>query len=161
MGSRPHSIGFSTSASGVKMMDSRLAILGWLFGLQCTPFSTKSSLLCSAMESTWSIIFPSKRCLKMLPSNCPLLFFNIFTAMCPRIKVTLIYSISFITDISFLIALLCLTVIQRFVVISPTDVPALIKMLGPDLGKYKGKNEKMNQLIEEIETKVAKLPSFS
>jgi len=58
-------------------------------------------------------------------------------------------------------AFLCLTVISRFIAISTTDVPALIKMLGPDLGKYKGKSEKINKLIEEIEAKVAKLPSFS
>ncbi|XP_017493006.1 PREDICTED: uncharacterized protein LOC108381110 [Rhagoletis zephyria] len=57
-------------------------------------------------------------------------------------------------------ALLCLTVISRFIAISATDVPALIKMLGPDLGKYKGKNGNIDKLIEEIETKVAKLPNF-
>lgn len=33
-------------------------------------------------------------------------------------------------------------------------------MLGPDLGKYKGKNGNIDKLIEEIETKVAKLPNF-
>lgn len=60
----------------------------------------------------------------------------------------------------YLVALLCLTVISRFIVISATDVPALIKMLGPDLGKYKGKNGNIDKLIEEIEEKVAKLPNF-
>ncbi|XP_027203361.2 uncharacterized protein LOC113797216 isoform X1 [Dermatophagoides pteronyssinus] len=58
-------------------------------------------------------------------------------------------------------ALLCLTAITRFIEISPTDVPALIKMLGPDLNKYKGKNEKMDKLLAMIDEKVAKLPSFS
>ncbi|KAH9501898.1 uncharacterized protein LOC124497125 isoform X2 [Dermatophagoides farinae] len=58
-------------------------------------------------------------------------------------------------------ALLSLTAITRFIEISPTDVPALIKMLGPDLNKYKGKNEKMDKLLAMIDEKVAKLPSFS
>lgn len=61
----------------------------------------------------------------------------------------------------FFLALLCLTVITRFISISPTDVPALIKMLGPDFSKYKGKNEKMDKLIQEIEDHVSKLPNFS
>lgn len=62
--------------------------------------------------------------------------------------------------ISFFAALLCLTVISRFIVISATNVPALIKMLGLDLGKYKGKSGNIDKLIEEIEGKVAKLPNF-
>lgn len=45
-------------------------------------------------------------------------------------------------------------------VISLTDVPALIKMLGPDFAKYKGKSEEMDKLVEEIEYKVSRLPSF-
>ncbi|KAI2796903.1 Desumoylating isopeptidase 1 [Blomia tropicalis] len=57
-------------------------------------------------------------------------------------------------------ALLCMTVIQRFIEISATDVPALIKMLGPDLGKYKGKCPEMDKMIDEIESKVARLPAF-
>lgn len=53
-----------------------------------------------------------------------------------------------------------MTVIQRFIEISATDVPALIKMLGPDLGKYKGKCPEMDKMIDEIESKVARLPAF-
>ncbi|KAI7688271.1 hypothetical protein SSS_08350, partial [Sarcoptes scabiei] len=51
-------------------------------------------------------------------------------------------------------------VIVRFMEISANDVPALIKMLGPDLNKFKNKNDKMDNLVKEIENRVAKLPSY-
>lgn len=99
----------------------------------------------------------------MSPSSSPPPFFSTFTVMSPRIRVScfsvILFAISYLNLFS-LAALLCLTVIARFIVISATDVPALIKMLGPDLGKYKGKNGNIDKLIEEIEAKVAKLPSF-
>ncbi len=40
--------------------------------------------------------------------------------------------------------------------ISYNDVPALVKMLGPDLSKYKGKSDKMDAVINEVDAKVAK-----
>lgn len=58
-------------------------------------------------------------------------------------------------------AFLCLTSIFRFMVISYNDLPALVKMLGPDINKFKGKSERLDAIVEEINTKLATLPSLS
>ncbi len=56
---------------------------------------------------------------------------------------------------------MCLTSILRFMVISYNDVPALVKMLGPDINKFKGKSERLDQVVEEINAKLSTLPSLS
>ncbi len=56
---------------------------------------------------------------------------------------------------------MCLTSILRFMVISCSDVPALVKMLGPDITKFKGKSEKLDQVVDEINAKLSTLPSLS
>lgn len=39
--------------------------------------------------------------------------------------------------------------------ISYNDVPALVKMLGPDLSKFKGLSERVDSLIEQINAKLS------
>jgi hypothetical protein len=48
----------------------------------------------------------------------------------------------------------CLTALYRFMIISYNDVPALTKMLGPDLAKLKGQSERIDALVEEVTLKL-------
>lgn len=48
-----------------------------------------------------------------------------------------------------------LTALLRFLQISYNDVPALIKMLGPDLQKFVGKSDRVNKTVEEIQFKMS------
>lgn len=48
----------------------------------------------------------------------------------------------------------CLTALVRFTDISTTEVPALAKMLGPDLKKFMGKSERVDKLVSEAERKI-------
>ncbi|CAG2110346.1 unnamed protein product [Medioppia subpectinata] len=57
-------------------------------------------------------------------------------------------------------AYMCLLSIQRFMAISYNDVPALVKMLGPDLNKFKGLSDRVDKLVEEVNAKLATLPSL-
>jgi hypothetical protein len=41
----------------------------------------------------------------------------------------------------------------KFMTISFNDVPALVKMLGPDLSKFKGKSSRVDGLVDQIEYK--------
>ncbi len=56
---------------------------------------------------------------------------------------------------------MCLTSLFRFMAISYNDVPALVKMLGPDLNKFKGLSERVDKLVEDINLKLSTLPSLS
>ncbi|XP_054155325.1 uncharacterized protein LOC128953828 [Oppia nitens] len=58
-------------------------------------------------------------------------------------------------------AFMCLTAIIRFIAISYNDVPALVKMLGPDINKFKGFSERVDKLVDELNIKLAALPSLS
>lgn len=49
----------------------------------------------------------------------------------------------------------CLTSLLRFMTISYNEVPALTKMLGPDLSKFRGISERIDPIIDEIESKLA------
>lgn len=51
-------------------------------------------------------------------------------------------------------AFLCLTSLYRFMIISVNEVPALTKMLGPDISKFKGLSERVDQLVEDVDLKV-------
>lgn len=57
--------------------------------------------------------------------------------------------------------MLCLTALVRFMAISYNDVPALVKMLGPDLNKFKGLSQRVDQLVDDINLKLSALPSLS
>lgn len=57
------------------------------------------------------------------------------------------------TDLSEKHTLLCLVALTRFIEINSSDVMALVKMLGPDLNKLKGKTAEIDQLVEAIESK--------
>jgi hypothetical protein len=48
----------------------------------------------------------------------------------------------------------CLTALIRFADISTNEVPALAKMLGPDLKKFVGKSQRVDQLVSEAERKI-------
>ncbi|KAI1291792.1 Desumoylating isopeptidase 1 [Halotydeus destructor] len=50
---------------------------------------------------------------------------------------------------------LCLTSLVRFMDISINDVPALTKMLGPDITKFKGQSQRVDDVLNEIETKLS------
>ncbi|KAH9365262.1 hypothetical protein HPB48_015936 [Haemaphysalis longicornis] len=52
-------------------------------------------------------------------------------------------------------AFYCLTALLRFLQISYNDVPALVKMLGPDLQKFSGASERVKKLIDEINLKLS------
>ena len=56
---------------------------------------------------------------------------------------------------------MCLVALSRFMAISYNDVPALVKMLGPDLNKFKGLSERVDKIVEEISLKLSTLPSLS
>jgi hypothetical protein len=49
----------------------------------------------------------------------------------------------------------CLTALVRFMSISYNDVPALTKMLGPDLSKFKGKSERIDSALEQVDLKLS------
>lgn len=48
-----------------------------------------------------------------------------------------------------------LTPLLRFMSVSYNDVPALVKMLGPDISKFKGKSERVDNLVEQIQFKLS------
>lgn len=48
----------------------------------------------------------------------------------------------------------CLTSLNRFLSISTNEISALAKMLGPDLAKFKGKSERVDSLVDEINDKI-------
>ncbi|RWS25042.1 hypothetical protein B4U80_04571 [Leptotrombidium deliense] len=50
---------------------------------------------------------------------------------------------------------LCLTALLRFMQISYSDVPALTKMLGPNLQKFNGVSERIDKLVQSINEKLA------
>ncbi|KAH8037791.1 hypothetical protein HPB51_017291 [Rhipicephalus microplus] len=52
-------------------------------------------------------------------------------------------------------AFYCLTALLRFLQISYNDVPALVKMLGPDLQKFSGASERVKKLVDEIGLKLS------
>lgn len=52
-------------------------------------------------------------------------------------------------------AFFCMTSLLRFMIISFNDVPALTKMLGPDLSKFKGVSARIDEVYETIELKLA------
>ncbi|XP_076309626.1 uncharacterized protein LOC143224962 [Tachypleus tridentatus] len=49
----------------------------------------------------------------------------------------------------------CLTALLRFLYISYNDVPALVQMLGPEMEKFNGKSERVDQLVEQIQFKLS------
>lgn len=61
------------------------------------------------------------------------------------------------TDLSLEHTRLCLISLSRFMDINTSDIAALTKMLGPDLGKFKGKSKEIDELVSKIQ---AKLPSI-
>lgn len=51
---------------------------------------------------------------------------------------------------------LCLTSLFRFMVISINDVPALTQVLGPDIKKFRGVSNRIDEVVEKI---LSKLPT--
>lgn len=58
-------------------------------------------------------------------------------------------------DLSEEYAFKLLSPLLRFMSVSYNDVPALVKMLGPDIGKFKGKSERVDGLVEQIQFKLS------
>ncbi|XP_013781166.1 uncharacterized protein LOC106465483 [Limulus polyphemus] len=52
-------------------------------------------------------------------------------------------------------AFYCLTSLLKFMYISFNEVPTLMQMLGPDVDKFGGKSERVDQLIEQIKFKLS------
>lgn len=50
---------------------------------------------------------------------------------------------------------LCLTALVRFMAISLNEVPALTQMLGPDINKFRGTSKRIDELVEQINVKLA------
>lgn len=48
----------------------------------------------------------------------------------------------------------CLTSLHRFMIASSNEVPALTKMLGPDMSKFKGISSRIDDVVQEIDAKV-------
>lgn len=48
-----------------------------------------------------------------------------------------------------------LSPLLRFMSVSYNDVPALVKMLGPDISKFRGKSERVDNLVEQIQFKLS------
>lgn len=61
------------------------------------------------------------------------------------------------TDLSLEHTRLCLIALLRFMDINLSDIAALTKMLGPDLGKFNGKSKEIDEMVSKIQ---AKLPSM-
>lgn len=52
------------------------------------------------------------------------------------------------------LAFYCLTSLLRFMVISFNDVPALTKMLGPDLNKFKGLSNRIDEVLADVDVRL-------
>ncbi|XP_053209592.1 uncharacterized protein LOC128393417 isoform X3 [Panonychus citri] len=50
---------------------------------------------------------------------------------------------------------LCLTALVRFMAISLNEVPALTQMLGPDINKFRGTSKRIDDLVEQINMRLA------
>lgn len=59
------------------------------------------------------------------------------------------------SDLKEIQAFYCLTALLRFLQISYNDVPALVKMLGPDMQKFSGMSERVTKVVEEIQLKLS------
>ncbi|XP_076333621.1 uncharacterized protein LOC143237842 isoform X1 [Tachypleus tridentatus] len=58
-------------------------------------------------------------------------------------------------------AFYCLTSLLKFMYISFNEVPTLMQMLGPDVEKFGGKSERVDQLVEQIKFKLSITASAS
>lgn len=62
------------------------------------------------------------------------------------------------TDLSLEHTRLCLIALIRFMDINQSDIAALTKMLGPDLSKFNGKSDEIDEMVAKIQ---AKLPNVN
>ncbi|XP_037094351.1 uncharacterized protein LOC119114255 isoform X2 [Pollicipes pollicipes] len=51
----------------------------------------------------------------------------------------------------------CMRALAKFAQVSYNDVPQLIKMIGPEPGKFRGQSERTDQLIGELETRLSRV----
>lgn len=51
----------------------------------------------------------------------------------------------------------CMRALAKFAQVSYNDVPQLIKMIGPEPGKFRGQSERTDQLIAELETRLSRV----
>ncbi|KAF0310244.1 hypothetical protein FJT64_018712 [Amphibalanus amphitrite] len=51
----------------------------------------------------------------------------------------------------------CMRALAKFAQVSYNDVPQLIKMIGPEPGKFRGQSARTDELIAELETRLARV----
>jgi len=51
----------------------------------------------------------------------------------------------------------CMRALAKFAAVSYNDVPQLIKMIGPEPGKFRGLSERTDELIGELETRLSRV----
>ncbi len=54
----------------------------------------------------------------------------------------------------------CMKALAKFCQISHREVPQLIKMIGPEPSKFSGMSARVDELVERVSEKVAKVPMF-
>lgn len=54
----------------------------------------------------------------------------------------------------------CMKALNKFCTIAHRDVPQLVKMIGPEPSKFSGMSSRIDEFIEPINTKLARVPMF-
>ena len=54
----------------------------------------------------------------------------------------------------------CMKALNKFCTIAQRDVPQLVKMIGPEPSKFGGMSPRIDEIIESLSTKLARVPMF-
>ena len=54
----------------------------------------------------------------------------------------------------------CMKALNKFCTIAHRDVPQLVKMIGPEPSKFGGMSPRIDEFIESINAKLARVPMF-
>ena len=54
----------------------------------------------------------------------------------------------------------CLKAMNKFCTIAHRDVPALVKMIGPEPSKFAGMSARVDEFVEILSAKLARVPMF-
>ena len=54
----------------------------------------------------------------------------------------------------------CMKALNKFCTIAHRDVPQLVKMIGPEPNKFSGMSARIDEFVQSLNTKLARVPSF-
>ena len=54
----------------------------------------------------------------------------------------------------------CMKALDKFCTIAHRDVPQLVKMIGPEPSKFSGLSARIDEFVQGLNTKLARVPSF-